>query len=325
MSTALNSVWNDVVRGDLQSALATANAIDPQTLSSVQRDQLKTFFRRTKEGVLEDNGELEALPEVMASLIRIYRAYWLEALKAEDHNEAEPGLRAALGAYLEMPGADWPEIADAITKRTRDAGYIVLQGCTLPLFEFMAWKTQGVEHFEIALPHGQTRLPVRMLRGFVSYGWCRFLTGNARGTGGWVADDHLCCLEEFWDTSNEGFKVSYLGHEAQHHSDRQELPWLEQPELEYRAKLTELVLATETQRNLLTRFGQSHTDTVRQGSLPARHISPHTLGEYWLIGDLEALVGCGWESMEPDALRKHGRRLLLQSRQRDWRGCPEQA
>lgn len=48
--------------------------------------------------------------------------------------------------------------------------------------------------------------------------------------------------------------MSYFKHEAQHFRDYKEFPWLEQTDLEYRAKLTELAFAKKGLKKLLKKF-----------------------------------------------------------------------
>lgn len=59
---------------------------------------------------------------------------------------------------------------------------------------------------------------------------------------GWANEDGLYCnLKCYKDLEGEEFQVSYLKHEAQHLYDYKYFPGLKSKELEYRAKLVELI------------------------------------------------------------------------------------
>jgi hypothetical protein len=80
-------------------------------------------------------------------------------------------------------------------------------------------------------------------------------------TGGWAKPDALYAVRASYDLASEEFRVSYLAHEGQHFADYARYPMLEQPELEYRAKLTEIALSTTTTATLLANFASLGGDS----------------------------------------------------------------
>ena len=80
-------------------------------------------------------------------------------------------------------------------------------------------------------------------------------------TGGWAKPDALYAVRASYDLASEEFYVSYLAHEGQHFADYARYPMLEQPELEYRAKLTEIALSTTTTATLLANFASLGGDS----------------------------------------------------------------
>ncbi len=96
---------------------------------------------------------------------------------------------------------------------------------------------------------------------FVSTGWAGYSTCGIAQTGGWAKPDALYAVKSSYDLGSEAFRVSYLAHEGQHFSDYGKYPMLEQPELEYRAKLTEIALATTTTADLLKQFESQGGDS----------------------------------------------------------------
>ena len=88
-----------------------------------------------------------------------------------------------------------------------------------------------------------------------------FLGGR---TGGWSNGDGLIhCVKRHYDLKSESFRVSLLKHEAQHASDQSRYPGMSSVDLEYRAKLVELIYSEE--RQLLGRFLQE-ADAANPGS-----------------------------------------------------------
>ncbi|MGH7681707.1 MAG: hypothetical protein ACRENN_06930, partial [Candidatus Eiseniibacteriota bacterium] len=113
-----------------------------------------------------------------------------------------------------------------------------------------------------------------------------------------------------YDTTSENFRVSYLAHEGRHFSDYKEFPRLEQPELEYRAKLTELAVSNETTLTLVKAFSEQ---AGRDRAVP------HSFADYCVIRDLSRTVfrsdegvknPATWNSVAPDRLRKEALKLL---------------
>ena len=107
-------------------------------------------------------------------------------------------------------------------------------------------------------------------------GWLGFATCDREHSTGWTTKDTLYCLRDSYDLDSERFRVSYLAHEAQHFSDLRRFPKLEQPELEYRAKLVELSRAEDSLYPLLEAFTrQSGTDRKSPHAFAGLRIAQH--------------------------------------------------
>ena len=103
------------------------------------------------------------------------------------------------------------------------------------------------------LPDGVQDYAVKLLDGFVMLSWLDYLSFGEVGTGGWSNGDGLIhCVKSGYDLDSEAFQVSLLKHEAQHAADHARFRGMSSEELEYRAKLVELICSS--QRNLLDRF-----------------------------------------------------------------------
>ena len=94
---------------------------------------------------------------------------------------------------------------------------------------------------------------VKLLDGFIARSWIDYLSFGEIGSGGWAdGDGYINCVKSAWDFESESFRVSLLKHEAQHAQDLKTDKNMSSEDLEYRAKLVELIYSKE--RNLLKSF-----------------------------------------------------------------------
>ncbi len=85
------------------------------------------------------------------------------------------------------------------------------------------------------------------------HGAMEYLSFGKISTGGWTDDNGVInCVKSSYDLTSEDFSVSLLKHEAQHARDLKEFGALPSDELEYRAKLVELIYSVR--RNLIPQF-----------------------------------------------------------------------
>lgn len=133
-------------------------------------------------------------------------------------------------------------IEDEVEKIVRKEGYEFLGGITAGYYGPYIWEKSHKETYEVALPSGNEQYTVIMMDGFVSRSWLDFLSLGQIGTGGWIGKDGtLCCVSSSYDTASPSFKISFLKHEAQHGYDKRTFPHATSSELEYRAKLVEII------------------------------------------------------------------------------------
>jgi hypothetical protein len=199
-----------------------------------------------------------------------------------------------------------------IKEQIRARGYFSLHGVTSPLREFMLWRTQLDQSYEVELPDGREAVSVSMLDDFVSLGWTGFATGDYYHSGGWATRERLFCVRMSYDLDSESFRISYLAHEGQHFSDYKRFPNLEGPELEYRAKLVELMYADTTLRELLETFSKNGSD---------KRDNPHGYANRRVMGDLARALNVApenahWESIPPATIHAAAAGLFNEDTQR---------
>lgn len=195
----------------------------------------------------------DVTPELQRILL-CYQQYFRDVFYLhKEHAEAESDLFEKLKRELDLPNDGLVEVEDEMKLRFNRAGYQVLFGKTNGYRGPYVWRETEPVTFEVELPETTSSYRINMLRGFITRGWMDYLTFGENGTGGWTSPDGtINCVEKAYDVNSERFKVSLLKHEAQHSEDIRHWKNIEPKDLEYRAKLVELIYTQET--NLLAKF-----------------------------------------------------------------------
>jgi hypothetical protein len=284
-------------------------------LGGIADDRLDEKGRRQRACLLKSFAGPEPPPADvadpwLASVIDAYRAYWTRLmLRTSEKKDAEAYLLARLGAVVPPPdaGASLDGELDALGAALMARGYHSIRGRTAPYYDLMVWKTEAPATYQVPLPTGPRRVEVVLLSDFQSLGWSAFATCGAAHTGGWAEKDRLYCVADSYDLASEHFHVSYLAHETEHFADYESFPKLEQPELEYRAKLVELIESRQTTRELVARFA-SQTGDSRE--------APHNYADGVLVGDLAREMDIRdtrspwWQSIPEERVRTAARKLF---------------
>jgi len=280
-SNPVSQAVGAALQADAKAALAAFNGVDVSTLPA--KDQATVTCMR------ERLGGATVSPRVAASMseraLAAYRSYWLSAMNAPASRElAENQLAKQLGQMLGAPaGADMDTLEPLLAEALKREGLHSLQGRTGLLRELMIWSKEDSRQMLVALPEQQQNVKVELLDGFTSLGWSEFATCGRASTGGWTTDDALFAVVPRYESlDGEEFRVSFLGHEAQHFADKARFKDLQSWELEFRAKLTELAQADQTRSKVLGKFIQD------QGDDPG---SPHSFANRRVLAGLVSRLG----------------------------------
>jgi len=296
------------VRGDLREALPRMRQIDLNALDEPRRRTVEDMLARFGDGTQP----APALDPWTAEVLATYRHYWTQVMLGRvTPNAGEEKLARVLAQLAGTGGATAPDmdaIEPLLQKRIEANGLHALFGVTAPLREFMLWRVQDEQRYTVDLPEGIEHVQVAMLDQFVSFGWVGWATAERAHTGGWTTTERLYCVRSAYDLDSEAFRVSYLAHEGQHFADARQFPSLEQPELEYRAKLVEIALADKSLQDLLAEFAGNQSDSRDQ---------PHPYANRRLMRDLHSAVAPAatdtapwWRSADPAQLHDAAVRLL---------------
>ncbi len=308
----MKQVYALAVQGDVKSALEKLKAVPENELTAGEKELKKKYMDRFENGKFTS---INIQDPFVADVLKSYKEYWnvalMDANNAEKHYPhlfdklkivTKTHFKKGFGSYSEKEAKNLVQfIKDELLKR----GYHGIYGRTIPHLELMLWKKQTEKDYVVQLPHGPSEVKVVLLDNFVTQGWSNYATFGYSGAGGWAEKDKLYCVAPSYDLDSESFKVSYLAHEGQHFSDYKKFPKLEQPELEYRAKLVELTLANETSKQLIDKF--------RTGGGDSRQF-PHAFANHKVFHQIQSeLFGSGkpkWDEVTVEAVRSAATRLL---------------
>lgn len=203
----------------------------------------------------------------------------------------------------------WQALEEDLAKEIEKEGYYYQGGMTQGYYGPYIWNKTERVYFDVELPNGIEKFPVDMMEGFASCSWARYISFGKVGTSGWAGPDGvLACVKEKYDLDSERFKVDFLKHEAQHVVDLRKDPTLPGIELEYRAKMIQVIYGTNM---------KSFSQFLLEGN-NSDPMNTHVMASYRLISDLSKevfhepyVIDLGRWSENEAALRKQARKLYM--------------
>ncbi len=225
-----------------------------------------------------------------------YGVYYLHVLEHKmPALDAEALLRDNLLPFAQAGGSGstlmaLDDVEEALAVQFRERGFYFLGGQTLPYYGPYIWRRIDSRIFRVGLPNSVQEVPVHFLHEFLMRSWYHFNTFGKRGAAGWAKwnepdwPDGLYCAYEAWHlaegTEKSNFQNSFLKHEAQHLADFQRFPEIKPVDLEYRAKLVELIYLITLEDRFLSILAEAKDD-------PA---NPHSQAAYRLIQDFSRFL-----------------------------------
>lgn len=247
---------SELVKGRLRAAMSYLSQFPDQ---SERYARYTALFQEEKYLTYGVDRELNGI-------LLCYQKYYREAFYLEQNpEEAARRLWGRLAGCFRLSG----DTAGAIETERVDAafrakGFHFLGGRTGGYWGPYIWRNEEVKRYAVELPDGEREYAVKFLDGFIMKSWLDYISLGEVGTGGWSQGDGLiCCVRDAYDLDAESFRVSLLKHEAQHAMDLETYQGISSEDLEYRAKLVELIYSRE--RDLLERFA-GEADTSRAGN-----------------------------------------------------------
>lgn len=254
-----------IIKGDLHGAISYVKQF-PEQIALYNR--FMSVFEQEKYITYEVDAELN-------QILIIYQRYYRDVFYlCIGKKQSEDRLRARLSEFLGIHDTSI-KLCDLeqnhIVEVFRRKGLYFLGGKTGGYYGPYIWKTTETITYEVELPDGIQSYTVKLLDGFITRSWIDYLSFGEIGTGGWADSDGIInCVKLSYDLESEAFKVSLLKHEAQHVRDLANCKSMSSEDLEYRAKLVELIYSRE--RNLLEQFiREADTSDKGNGHAMASH------------------------------------------------------
>lgn len=277
MSKELAQFYSLCLQGDVNSAVAFLRSLPSKTeeMEALEARFASRFFSPPHE-------EISANDNFIRNVIYCYHDYFRAVLTNQTTVEAaEMELVNKISRILHAPSsATIDSLEEALAVAFKERGYHFLGGVTPPFRGPYIWREERVLEFEVELPFAKRSVTVHMMSDFLLESWIGFATCENKHVGGWAKDNALFCNAICYkDLQAAEFQISYLKHEAQHMDDFLHFPHLTPADLEYRAKLVELIYSADHQ--VLNKF-----------LLEAKNDPqfPHPFASYRILNNLSRLV-----------------------------------
>lgn len=246
--------YGNIVKGNLRSAIAYIKQF-PEKCDLYNR--FVSVFEHKQYISYEVDAELN---EILLVYQQYYRdTFFLCVDKEQAANQLKERLCKLLGIsdeHIELCDLEQKQLVHLFESR----GLHFLGGKTGGYYGPYIWRTTETVSYDVELPDGVQNYSVKLLDGFITRSWIDYLSFGEVGPGGWAdGDGYINCVKSAWDFNSESFRVSLLKHEAQHARDLEKNKDISSEDLEYRAKLVELIYSGE--RNLLQSFARETDDT----------------------------------------------------------------
>lgn len=249
MDFRTDKYYGYIIKGELKNAM---NYLRQFPEKNVLYHRFSSIFEHEQYVRYDVN---EKLNQVLLAYQRYYRdVFYL----LQEKKQAEKGLQERLKNCLGLVEKEielYDMEQNQLVALFAEHGLHFLGGKTSGYYGPYIWRTTETVSYQVALPSGMQSYFIKFLDGFLTKSWVDYLSFGEIGSGGWSdGDGYINCVQSAWNVDSESFRVSLLKHEAQHAQDLKRNPQMSSENLEYRAKLVELMYSTE--RKLLPVFAQ---------------------------------------------------------------------
>ncbi len=261
-----------LVKGELNAAVSYLSGCGDQ---SELYGRYHKVFEEDKRPVYEKDAYLN-------EILDVYRKYYREVFYLNNNiKEAEKRMEERFGVVFGK-SFTCPDIGETeVFKAFNERGFSFLGGRTSGFFGPYIWSDTEKKKYDVELPDGNSEYTVMLLDGFISKSWLDYISFGMTGTG------IINCVKSSYDIEGEAFRVSLLKHEAQHSMDLIKFGNISSDDLEYRAKLVELIYSE--QRNMLEKFLlQSDNSDVKNG---------HALASYKIAEKFSSKTGLDFKKL----------------------------
>lgn len=279
-----------------------------------QRWKKKMYARFiSKEEVFENTSGNEVINDIS----NIYREYWrIELLKPNPENRTDSTLYNNIADYIvskKLTNLSKDSLLknindDSVLKKIIEKeGFKVDFKFRNGFQEIFIWNKESAKKYDVILPKDTVKTTVVFIESYHINGYDEFATFGTSQVGGWAVKEAatLYCNKGIYDLNSEKFKISYLKHESLHFTDLNKYPNLSSADLEYRAKIIELMYCTEeTIYDRISEFVIGANKAIRVNSHPyANYILIQNLSKLIFNSDFNSDIN-QWESVSIDRINK---------------------
>lgn len=311
-----NQIISPAANGDVSLTLSRMDSVDKFSNPLVNLKYQKTKKKYTARFLGDiESSKTSCKNEVIDNICSIYQDYWKIKLQKTPVN-CDSILYNKLSHYLvenELTELNLDELSKTIkddselTRVIENEGYYCKFFLINGIQDILIWDKQSRSTYSIDLPENNIEVSVVFIENYVLKGAADYATFGHSLIGGWASnlDSSLFCNRGTYKLKSEKFQYSYLKHEALHFIDMIDYPNLESADLEYRAKLIELIYCTE--KSIYKRL-----DEFIIGSSNENRNNSHPYANYHLLSQLsekffdvafEADIS-KWKSIPPDEINK---------------------
>lgn len=318
-----NKLYSYVLQGDVSRVISVLDTLQENDLNSQQKLIKEKFYHRFKYQDEVTNYNTD--DPILQDILKIYQDYWKKVLlDKENVGEPEERLKKRILTFLKNNNYPFQNsyVKDTLTEKEiennfnqhlknflSEHNYFSATGQTAGIYDLFIWSTEVPVEYHVDLPETEITTTIIFMEDVVTMGWEEYASFGKVYPGGWATKEVLYAVGKAYDTETENFRVSYLKHESQHFADYKTFPNLSGADLEYRAKLVELIYAEETFDNLISSF-------IKNASSEGRN--PHAFGGYAVIRDLSRVLFRkdfvsdirSWKKISTDRTKKESENLL---------------
>lgn len=276
--------------GDVPLTLSRLDSVDKfsNPLLNLKYQKLKKKYYQRFLGDTEKSKKLSK-NGVVNDVCNFYQDYWKIKLLKTPLN-CDSILYDNLSHYLvdnkltEIPFDSLSKTIrndSVLTKVIENEGFyckfLLLNG----IQDLLIWDKQSTSEYAVDLLESKLDVKVIFIENYILRGATYYATLGNSQIGGWASnlDSSIYCNKGGYKLKSETFKYSYLKHESIHFVDIENYPNLEPADLEYRAKLIELIHCTKkTIYKRLDEFIMEASNETRDNS--------HPFADYHLICQL---------------------------------------
>lgn len=314
-SIPYSKIYSNALNGDIPSALDVLNSVEgnlsPEDQAFKKEYELRFASENDKSTYLSDESE------PLFELRSLFRDYWRNSLLNPGENYiGQLGQKMVPFLMRNYPPIQGKKInRDSIgvylSRYIHDQGYYTQDDVDISghLLDLVIWKSQKDTLISLDLDNEKIDIQLVKMKDFITLGWREYATLGTHYPGGWATEKAVYMVEKAYDMDSEEFKVSLVAHEGRHYLDLNAFPGLENEQLEYRAKLTELAIADSTMFDLISFFIDNSDEASEVPHFVANYMLIHHLSEKLFNSEFETDIDI-WRKVEISSINEVSYQLL---------------